>query len=160
MGRLLSAAVKKGHKKPQCPNQDKWASYAQKKPEYNADLTSTGNSKLFSLTAVDSVPENSVITIHVASANHPADYWIQDTRATNHVTRSCHLFDTSSFEAMTKGEHRVRTANNSFIDVEGSETITFYASRPRAKQANRVLQPVLYIPACGTNNLLSIIQLM
>jgi hypothetical protein len=61
---------------------------------------------------------------------------------------------------MAKGEHQVKTANNSFVDAEGSGTITFYVDRPNAKPAKVVLQHVLYVPACGTNNLLSIIQLM
>jgi len=35
-----------------------------------------------------------------------------------------------------------------------------YVHRPSAKPANILLQHVLYVPACGTNNLLSIIQLI
>ena len=61
---------------------------------------------------------------------------------------------------MAKGEHQVKTANNSFVDAEGSGTITFYGDRPNAKPAKIVLQHVLYVTACGTNSLLSIIQLM
>jgi len=61
---------------------------------------------------------------------------------------------------MAKGEHQVKTANNSFVDAEGSGTITFYVDRPNAKPVKIILQHVLYVPACGTNNLLSIIQLM
>jgi hypothetical protein len=99
-----------------------------------------------------------VITVNVASANRSADYWILDTGATNHVTGNRHLFET--FHSMAKGEHQVKTANNSFVDAEGSGTITFYVDRPNAKPAKIVLQHVLYVPACGTNNLLSIIQLM
>jgi len=95
---------------------------------------------------------------NVASANRSADYWILDTGATNRVTGNRHLFET--FHPMAKGEHRVKTANNSFVDAEGSGTITFYVDRPNAKPAKIVLQHVLYVPACGTNNLLSIIQLM
>jgi hypothetical protein len=99
-----------------------------------------------------------VITVNVASANRSADYWILDTGATNHVTGNRHLFET--FHSMAKGEHQVKTANNSFVDAEGSGTITFYVDRPNAKPAKIVLQHVLYVPAWGTNNLLSIIQLM
>jgi len=51
-------------------------------------------------------------------------------------------------------------ANDSFVDAEGSGSITFYLIRPNAKPAKMVLQHVLYVPACGTNNLVSIIQLM
>jgi len=83
---------------------------------------------------------------------------ILDTGATNHVTGNRHLFET--FHPMAKGEHQVKTANNSCVDAEGSGTITFYVDRPNAKPAKIVLQHVHYVPACGTNNLLSIIQLM
>jgi len=61
---------------------------------------------------------------------------------------------------MAKGEHHVKTANNSFVNAEGSGTITFSVDRPNAKPAKIVLQYVLYVPACGTNNLVSIIQLI
>jgi hypothetical protein len=33
---------------------------------------------------------------------------------------------------MAKGEHQVKTANNSFVDAEGSGTIKFYVNRPNA----------------------------
>jgi len=61
---------------------------------------------------------------------------------------------------MAKGEHHLKTANNSFVDTEVSGTITFYVDRTNAKPTKIVLQHVLYVPACGTNNLLSIIQSM
>ena len=54
----------------------------------------------------------------------------------------------------------MKIANNSFVNTEGSETITFYVDRPNAMPAKIVLQHVLNVPACGTNNLLSIIQFM
>jgi len=66
----------------------------------------------------------------------------------------------TSAAPMAKGEHQVKTANNSFVDAEGCGTITFYVDRPNAKPAEIVLQHVLYVPACGVNDLLSIIQLM
>ena len=92
------------------------------------------------------------------SSNRSADYWILDIGPTNHVTGNRHLFET--FHPTAKGEHQVKTATNSFVDAEGSGTIMFYVDRPNAKPAKIVLQHVLYVPACGTNNLLSIIQLM
>jgi hypothetical protein len=61
---------------------------------------------------------------------------------------------------MSKGEHQVKMANNIFVDAEGSGTIKFYIDRPNAKPAKIVLQHVLHLPGCSTNNLLSIIQLM
>jgi len=61
---------------------------------------------------------------------------------------------------MAKGEHQVKTANNSFVDAEGYGTITLYVDRPNVKTAKIVLHHVLYVPACGTNKLLRIIQLM
>ena len=106
---------------------------------------------------LDSTPD-SVVTVNVASANRSADYWILDTGAINHVTGNRHLFET--FHPMAMGEHEVKTANNSVVDAEGSGTITFYVNRPNAKPAQIVLQHVLYLPACGRNNLLSIVQLM
>ena len=54
----------------------------------------------------------------------------------------------------------MKTANNSFVDAEGSGTITFYVDRPNAKPAKIFLEHFLYVAACGTNNLLSIIQLL
>jgi hypothetical protein len=84
---------------------------------------------------------DTVITVNVASANRSADYWILDTGATNHVTGNRHLFET--FHSMAKGEHQVKTANNSFVDAEGSGTITFYVDRPNAKPAKIVLQHIL-----------------
>jgi hypothetical protein len=61
---------------------------------------------------------------------------------------------------MAKGEHQVKTAKNSFVDAERSGTIMFYVARPNAKPAKIVPQHLHYVPGCGTNNLLSIIQLM
>jgi len=61
--------------------------------------------------------------VNVASANRFEHYWILDTGATNHVTGTRPLFDT--FHSMAKGEHLVKTANNSFVDAEGSGTMMF-----------------------------------
>jgi len=61
---------------------------------------------------------------------------------------------------MAKGEHQVKMANNTFVHAEGSGTILFYVDRPNANPAKIFLQHVFYVPACGTNNFLSIIQLM
>jgi hypothetical protein len=99
-----------------------------------------------------------VITVNVALANRAADYWILDTGATHHVTGNHHLFET--FQPMAKGDDQVKRADNRFVDAEGSGTFTFYVDRPNAKPAKIVLQHVLYVPACGTNNCISIIQLM
>ena len=106
----------------------------------------------------NSVHEDTVITFTVATEKQPADNWILDTGATNHVTGNHHLFE--SLNHMAKGEHQVKTANNKIVDAEGSGTISFYVDRPSAKPAKIVLRHVFYVPACGTNNLLSIIQLM
>jgi len=61
---------------------------------------------------------------------------------------------------MAKRDHQVKTANKNLVNAEGSGTISFNVDRPSAKPGKIVLQHVLYVPACGTNNLLSIIQLM
>jgi len=96
--------------------------------------------------------------VNMATEKQPADYWILDTCATNHVTGNLHHFQ--SFHPIAKEEHQVKTANKNFIDAKGSGTISFYVDRLCVKAAKFVLQDVLYVPACGTNNLLSIIQLM
>jgi len=162
----------KGHIKAKCRSKHKWALYEKSESDANlATLTSIAESGSFLFSVIHSDPvsvihsdlipdstPDSVITVNVVSANRSADYWILDTGATNHVTGNRHLFET--FHPMAMGEHQVKTANNSFVDAEGSGTITFYVDRPNEKPAKIVVQHVLYVPACGTNNLLSIIQLM
>jgi hypothetical protein len=101
---------------------------------------------------------DTVITVNLAPANRSANYWILDTGATDHITGNRHLF--KIFHSMAKGEHQVKTTNNSFVDAEGSRSIMFYLDSPNSKPAKIVLQHVLYVPACGTNNLVRIIQLM
>jgi len=150
----------KGHIKAKCRSKHKWASYEKSKSDANlATSTSFAESELFPISVIrlDSTPD-SVITVNVASANRSADYWILDTGATNHVTGNRHLFE--PFHPMVMGEHLVKTANNSFVDAEASGTITFYVDRPNAMPTMIILQHVLYVPACGMDNLLSIIQLM
>jgi len=154
------------HIKPKCRNKDKWASYAaEKMSKVDADLASTEltpapntESFLFSIMKPNSVHEDTVITVNVATEKQPADYLILYTGATNHVTGYRHLFE--SFHSMAKGEHHVKTANNNLVDAEGAGTISFYVDRPSAKPTKIVLQHVPYVPACGTNTLLSIIQLI
>jgi len=156
----------KGHMKAKCRSKHKWALYEKSKSDANlasTASTSTAESEsfLFSVMNSDPTPDStpdSVITLNVESANRSADYWILDTGATNHIPGNCHLFET--FHSMAKGEHQFKRANNSFFDAEGSGTITFYVDRPNAKPAKIVMQHVLHVPACGTNNLLSIIHLM
>jgi hypothetical protein len=152
----------KGHRKRDCRNKDKWAAYTEKKKKDDANLalaTLASNNDAESFLFLTTPQENrSVITVDVASTNRPADYWIQDTGATNHVTGNRHLFE--SFQPMPKGEHQVNTASNSLIDAIGTGIISFWAERPNAKPVKVTLQHVLYVPACGTNNLLSVIQLM
>jgi len=61
---------------------------------------------------------------------------------------------------MAKEEHQVKTANNNFADAGGSGMISLFIDSPSAKPAMIVLEHVLYVPGCGTNNVLSITQLM
>jgi len=162
----------KGHIKAKCRSKHKWASDEKSKSDANmATSTSTSESESFLFSVIhmdpvsiipsepvsDSTPD-SAITVDVASANQSADYWILDTGATNHVTGNRHLFAT--FHPMAKREHQVKATNNCCVDAEGSGTITLYVDKPNAKPAKIVLQHVLYVPACGTTNLLSIILLM
>jgi len=79
---------------------DKCASYAEKKSKVDANLSSTEltpaantESYLFSIMKPNLVHEDMVITINVATEKQPADYWILDTGATNHITRNRHLFE-------------------------------------------------------------------
>ena len=156
----------KGHIKAKCRSKHKWASY--EKFTSDANLTSTAltsatesESLLASVIQSDHIPDttpDSVITVNVGLANQTADYWILATGATNHITSNRLLFET--FHSMAKGEHQVKTVNNSFVDAEGPGTMKFHDDRPNAKPAKIVLQYALSVPACGTNNLLSIIQIM
>jgi len=157
-----------GHIKAKCRSTHKWASGEKSKSDANlASTTSTSTAEfqselfLFSVIHSDPIPDStpdSVITVNVASANRSADYWILDTCATNPITSNRHLFEI--FHPMAKREHQVKMANNSFVDATDSGIFTLYVDRPNAKPTKIVLQHFLYVPACGTNNLLSIIQLM
>jgi len=156
----------KGHIKAKCRSKHKWASYEKSKTDANlasTASTSAAESESFLLSVIDSdhIPDrtpDSEITVNVASVNQSADHWILDTSATYHVTGNCHLFET--FQPMAKGEHQVKTANNSFVDAEGCGTITFCIDRQNANPAKLVLQHIHYVPASGMNNLLGIIQVM
>jgi len=164
----------KGHIKAKCRSKHMWASYEKSKIDANlasTASTSAAESESFLFSVIHSNPvlvvysdhvsdctSDSVITVNVASATQSADYWILDTGVTHYVTVNRHLFET--LHSMAKGEHQVKTANNSFVNAEGSGTIRFYVVRPNAKPVKIVLQHVLYVPSCGMNNLLSIIQLL
>jgi len=87
-GIMCHGCGEKGYIQPKCRNKDKWASYAEKKSKVDANLASTEltpaantESFLFSI-----IKEDTVITVNVATGKQPADYWIFDTGATNHVT--------------------------------------------------------------------------
>jgi len=164
-GIVCHGCGEKEHIKLKCRNKDKWAAYAEKKSKVDANLASTeltpaanAESCLFSIMKPNSFHEDTVITVNVATEKQPADYWILDTGATNHVTGNRHLFE--SFHPMAKGEHEVKTAHNKFVNAEGSGMTSFYIDRPCGKPAKIVLQHVLHVPVCGTYNLHSIIQLM
>jgi hypothetical protein len=126
----------------------------------STELTPAANTESFlcSIIQSNSVIEDTVITVNVATENQPADYWIFVTGARNHITGNRHLV--KFFHPMAKGEHQVKIAINDFVDAKGSGLITVNVDTPSAKLAMIMLHPILYEPACGTNNLLSIIQLM
>ena len=167
-----------GHIKAKCRSKHKLAMYEKSKSgAILATSTSIGESEpfLFSVIHLDPIlvrhldpvlvihsdpvldcTPDSVITLNVVSTNQSADYWILDTCSTNHITGNRHLCE--SFDPMTKGEHQVKTANNSFEVADGSRTIRFYVNRPNAKPAKIVMQCALYVPSCCMNNLHSIIQ--
>jgi hypothetical protein len=98
-------------------------------------------SLLFSIKKPNSVHQDTVIKVNVATEKQPADYWIRDTGATNHVTGHCHLRE--SFNPMASGEHQVKTANNILFNATGSGTISFYVDRPSANPTKIVLQHIL-----------------
>jgi hypothetical protein len=79
----------------------------------------------------NSVPEDTLITVNVATKEQPADYWILDSGATNHVTGNRHLFE--CFHPMGKGEHQGKSVNNILVDAEGSGMIPVYVNRAHAK---------------------------
>jgi hypothetical protein len=96
-----------------------------------------------------------VITINVATEKQPANNCIFGTGATNQVTGNCHLFQ--FFHLMAKRDHQVNTANNNFVDADGSETISFYLARRSRKAPNILPQHIVYVPPCCANYLLSIV---
>jgi hypothetical protein len=61
---------------------------------------------------------------------------------------------------MTKGEHQVKTANNSFVDGEYSGIITFHVERANGTPAKIILHHFGYVPSCGMNILLRMNQLI
>jgi len=154
----------KGHSKTKCRSTHWWASYKESRSNDNLGSTasaSAAESQSFLSSVIHSDPilvptPDYVNTGNMASANRPANYWILDTGATSHVTGNRHLFET--FHPVAKWEHQVTTANNSFVDSENPATITLYVDRATTKPAMIVLHNVLYVPACGTTYLLSIIQ--
>jgi len=129
-----------------CRSKHKWASYEKSKSDANlasTSSTSTAESESFIFSVIHSDPvsvrhsdpvsdstPDSAITVNVASAKQSANYLILDTGVTNHVTGNRHLFET--VHPMAKWEHQVKTANNSFVNAEGSVTITFYVNRPNS----------------------------
>jgi hypothetical protein len=165
-GIVCHGCGEKGHIKPKCRNKDKWASYAaEKKSKVDANLSSTEltlaantESFLFLIIKPNSVRNDMVITVNVATGKDPADYRILDTGATNHINGHHHLLE--SFHPMVTGEPQVKTANNNFVDTKGSGMVTFTLDRPSAKPEKIMLQHLLYVPASGTNNLLDIMELI
>jgi len=161
---ICHGCVVMGHIKAKCSSKHKLASYEKSKIDANL-TTSTSNAEfesesfLFLVIQSDPIPDStpdSVITVNVALANRYADDWIVDTAAKNYVTGNRNLFET--FHSMAQGEHQDKTANSSFVNAEGSGTITLYVDRPNAKPAQIAQQHVLYVTAGGTNNVLNIIQ--
>lgn len=114
-------------------------------------------SGIYSDAVLESIQQN-VITVNVESANWFTDYWILVTGWTNHGTSNRHLF--GMFHPIEKAKHQVTTENNRFVPAKVSGTTMVDVDRPSAKPAKIFLQPALYVPACSTNYLLSIIQLM
>jgi len=83
---------------PKCRNKDKWASYAaEKKSRVDTnlpptELTPADTTELFliSITIPNSVHEDTVIRVIVATEKQLADYWVLHTCATYHVAGKRH----------------------------------------------------------------------
>jgi len=91
---------KKRHIKQNGQNRDKWASdAAEKKSKVDAIFVSTAStpaanseSFVFSIIEQDSVHEDMVIMVNVATLKQSPDNWNLDSSVNNLVTGNCHLF--------------------------------------------------------------------
>jgi hypothetical protein len=102
-------------------------------------------------------PYDSVFTVDALRASSDSSFtsfdWILDTGASTHITGNRQLF--STYKAYSPGEHLVRTANNHVVSAAGVGTVPIHLGR-----RTFLLRSVLHVPACGNNNLLSILQLL
>jgi hypothetical protein len=83
-----------------------------------------------------------------------ASSWTVDTGATSHVTGERSSI-TSDYTAYAPGEHQVKMANGTVVDAIGIGTAAIQAG-----EITIVLQQVLYIPACGKNQLIRVNPLL
>jgi hypothetical protein len=93
--------------------------------EVNASLASTElipaatiETLRFPIMKMNPVHEHPVITVNLATVQHPAQKWILDTSGTNHVTGNHYHF--MFFRPMPKGDHWIIATNNKVINAEGS----------------------------------------
>jgi hypothetical protein len=80
--------------------------------------------------------------------------WTVDTGATSHITGERSSI-TSDYMAYAPGEHQVKMANGTVVDAAGIGTAGINMA-----ETTIVLQQVLYVPACGKNQLISVSQLL
>jgi len=76
----------------------------------------------------------------------------------NRITDNCHLI--YNFYLIGNGQDHVKAANNCFVDAVVTGTILCYIHCLNAIHTKIVLKEVLDWPACGMNNLWSLIQEM
>lgn len=84
--------------------------------------------------------------------------WFVDSGCSNHVTGNRDYF--ASYTKFQPGEGQVRSANNNLVNAEGCGDRRLQVWDLAANTAETVrVQSVLYLPQCGPNNLLSVMQL-
>jgi hypothetical protein len=170
-----------GHSKSECRHPEKWEAYAKQQAAAHvknrenkgaaanlatanaspSDDPSPKQSFLFAtfddVEASSSTPYEFVFTVDALRASSDSSFtssdWILDTGASTHITRNRQLF--SFYKAYSPGEHLVRTANNQVVSAAGVGTVPI-----RLGRRTFFLRSVLHVPACGSNNLLSILQLL
>jgi hypothetical protein len=152
----------KGHKKEDCYRQDKWEAYkavreADRRGEdsVNTVAAEPTDSNLTQLFAIYPVLSTSP-TLNVLSTSPTLDASSRtvDTGATSHITGERSSI-TSDYMAYAPGEHQAKMANGTVVDAAGIGTAAIHKA-----ETTTGLQQVLYVPACGKNQLISVSQLL
>jgi hypothetical protein len=152
----------KGHKKEDCYRHDKWEAYkavreADRRGEdsVNTVAAEPTDSNLTQLFAIYPVLSTSP-TLNVLSTSPTLDASSRtvDTGATSHITGERSSI-TSDYMAYAPGEHQAKMANGTVVDAAGIGTAAIHKA-----ETTTGLQQLLYVPACGKNQLISVSQLL